>query len=95
MRTLKLGSFVKIMGTTGIVIGAFVGVAGFVLSLLGADVFIQMGGLQRLTGLIAGFVGLPLMPVVFGILGMVAALVLYLPVALVLQRFRGASPHDQ
>jgi hypothetical protein len=83
VQTVKLQSFVKVLGATGVVFGAFVGFAGFVLSLFGADVFIALGCLPRLTGVVAGIVGLPLMPIVFACAGLLLGVVFYLVVALV------------
>lgn len=89
MERLTLGSFMKLSGAAGAAFGVLVGIVGFIASLFGADVFIVFGGLPRLSGIAAGIVGLPLMPVVFGLLGVVAALVLYWPFTAVLRLFGG------
>lgn len=89
VKQLTMGSFVKLSGAAGAAFGVLVGIFGFVASLFGADVFIVFGGLPRLTGVVAGIVGIPLMPIVFGLLGMVLALLLYWPFKMVLRMVGG------
>jgi choline-glycine betaine transporter len=61
------------------VIGMLVGLVGLVGSLIGMHVFFQFGPLH-ITGLLAGLIGLPLMPCLFALVGVVVGAITYLPV---------------
>jgi ribosomal protein L10 len=73
----------------GAAFGILAGLMGLVAGAMGADVFIVLGTLPRLTGMLAALVGLPLMPVAFGLAGMVAAILLYWPMQFVLYLLNG------
>lgn len=77
--TISLGSFLKVSTAVGAAFGLLTGIFGFFASLFGAEVFIDLFSLPRVTGLLAGIVGLPLMPIAFALFGAIAGLILYWP----------------
>lgn len=76
---LSLGVFVKVSTAAGAAFGLLAGIYGFIASLFGATVFIEFFALPRLTGVLAGIAGMPLMPIAFALLGALTGLVLYWP----------------
>ena len=86
---LPLGTFMKLSATAGAASGLLVGGAGFIASLFGADIFIVLDGLPRLTGIVAGLASIPLMPLLFGLAFGLLALALYWPFSLMLRLLGG------
>lgn len=85
---MKFGSFLKFYAFVSFSLGAFVGVLGFLISLVGGDVTIDLGTTQ-LTGVLAGLVGILFFPAIFYVMGIIGGLILFLPFKLFIKLFKG------
>ncbi len=85
---MKFGSFLKFYAFVCFSLGALVGVLAFLISLGIGDVGVNFGETE-LTGVLAGLVWLVLSPAVAYIMGIIGALIAFLPFKLFMKLFKG------
>ena len=84
-RVLRLRNYVVTSAILFAAIGFVSGVIGLVGSFRGRHVFFVLGPFH-LEGVPAGILGVPLMPLVFAVAGILLALITYLPASWILRR---------
>lgn len=84
-KSIKMGSFLKVSALFFAFIGFLFGLLALVGSALGGNVFITLGSFQ-VVGVSAGILGVPLMAVLFGLLGLLIGLVTFVPINWIYQR---------
>lgn len=87
---MKFGSFLKFYAFVSFSLGALVGVLGFLISLIGGDVTVNLGATE-LTGVLAGVVGIVFFPALFYVMGIIGGLIAFLPFKLFIKLFKGLN----
>lgn len=76
---LRFGPYIRLTATIFAALGMIVGVVGLLASLVGADVFIRLLPLLQVDGVVAGLLGLLVMPIFFALMGALVGAATFIP----------------